>query len=386
MKTDYYRSLFFGFYGVCVKNGFSDGFINKCRFDNLPLWNIRSVSHSKIYFCVPCEYIEPVRENAEFSGMEAEITGEFGFIPFLKKHRCRAFLLVGVFLSLIFTLLMSGRIWNIQVSGNDKVFESEILAACSELGLSAGTRKKDISVSFIQQKLTEMLDERLMWTSVNIEGMCAEVIVREAVRVEDDVTGEPCNYVADFDGVIKICRVYSGTAEAKKGDGVHKGDLLISGVIEYETGESEFTEARGKITAEHQVEIKSKAQKSVMVRRYIREKSYYTVELLGHEINPFKSDHENCEITKSRKALCVEGVILPFAVNKYTSSFYEYEEAADEDFLQALCLENYLFKVRESFSNSRVLSLSEKKSGTISGKFECIDYIGKKSVILLENE
>lgn len=385
MKKYYYLSLITGFNAFCVEKGFRDGFLNKCKKDNIPLWKMRPFGE-KLCFFAPSVFGERLGENAAFSGCELSVTGSFGILPFLKKHSDRSALVAGSLLCIIFLSLMSGRVWNIKVSGNDKVFESEILEVCGELGLQNGVKKKNIDVTEFQKELLEKLGDRLLWVSLNIEGMCAEIEVREIKEPLDYLSGEPCNIIADFDGVIRMCRVYSGTREINRGDGVHKGDLLISGVTEYETGETSFCEARGKITAEHTVRIKGERKKKVTVRKYTSSDKYYSLSFFGFEINPFFRSGENCEVSKREKYLTINGVRLPFYVGEYTVSYFESVSETDEAFLSSLCLQNYLADVREAFASSLVMNLKEKKGAEIDGKFDVIDYIGQKSVILLENQ
>ena len=386
MKRYYYISLIMGFFGVCAEGGFRDGFLNKCRKDGIHIWNMNCTANGKMYFCVPCKYYNAVLENAMLSGVSVKITGSFGVLPFLKKNRDRAFLFLGIAFTILFVSLMGMRIWSVSVSGNDKVFSSEILSVCEELGLKTGVKKSSIDVEEFQKALLERTGGRLIWASLNIEGMCAEIEVRETKTVEYDVIGKPCNIIADFDGGIKIFRVYSGTPEIKRGDGVHKGDLLISGVIDYETGQTSFTEARGKITAEHTVKINEKIKDKMTVRRYTETKTYYSLSLFGFEINPFAIKKENCEITKEMRSLEINGVILPFYIGKYTASFYEEEALSDEKTLSLVSLCDYLSLVSETFRNSRVVTHTENQKGGYNGSFDVIDYIGEKSVILLENE
>lgn len=382
MKRDYYKSLILGFYGVRCENGFCDGFLNKCRSDRIPIWKISGVG-KRIYFCTPCRYYDFVRENAALSGLDIEITGAFGVLPFIKKHSDRIFLALGILLSILFLSLMSLRVWTISVSGNNKVFASEILSVCEDMGLKAGAKKSSIDVQTFQNELLERMGDRLIWVSLNIEGMSAEIEVREIKKHEYDVIEKPCNIIADFDGVIKIMRVYSGTPEISRGSGVHKGDLLISGVIDYETGESSFTEARGKITALHTKTIKTKKKEKISVRNYGETKIYYSLSLFGLEINPFVREKENYEITKEEKKLVINNVTLPFYIGVYRVTPFEENTSENKDLLSLIALSEHLLSVREEFKNSRILTHTAKKSDGFKEKFEVIDYIGEKSVILL---
>lgn len=385
MKKYYYMSLLTGFYNVCVEKGFRDGFLTLCSKENIPLRRIQPCGE-KIFFCVPCGFYERLCTIAAESGCEIKITGSFGVLPFVKKHRNRAFLLSGIIFTLLFIAFSGMRIWSVSVKGCDGVFESEILSESEAFGLKPGVKKSRIDVTTFQKELLEKMSDKLIWVSLNIEGMCAEIEVREVNIPQYDILGKPCNIIADFDGVINVIRTYSGTPFVRRGDGVHKGDLLISGVTEYETGETSFDEARGKITATHSVKLSREKEKSIRVRKYTDIRTYYSLSLFGFEINPFFGEGESCEITKEEKYLEINGVRLPFFACKYTVSNYEEESLSDEKILSEKCRSDYLFLVREKLKNSTVLKLSAKKCDGFAEKYEVVDYIGQKSVILLENE
>ena len=382
MSKYFYKSLIMGFYGVCGEKGFFDGFINRCVNNGIPVRRI-NISNGKIYFYVPADFFEIVRENAVLSGVDLSITGLFGALPFIKKQKERLFLAAGIALALLFVSLMSSRVWDISVIGNEKVFSSEILSASQELGLKKGCLKKKIDVEEFQKELIEKTDGKLIWASLNIEGMRAEIEVRETNIPEDDIIGKPCNYIADFDGVIKLRRVYSGTPAVEPGSGVRKGDLLISGVIDYETGESSFTEARGKVTAMHSVKVNEKKREKFNIRNYTESKRFYSISFFNIEINPVKflTKNKNREITKETKTLEINDTVLPFAINKYTVAYFDSDTVDDNNILLKLTLENYLSAVREKFKNSRVLSHTEKSENGYNGNFKVIDNIGVKKPI-----
>lgn len=384
MKGDYYKSLITGFYAVCAEKGFIGGFIDECRRKDIPMWKVERLQNGKVYFCAPCSIYSCICKIAENSGTEIRITGSFGFLPSVTKHSDRLFLALFVIIALLFVSLMSLRIWNIEVEGNDKVFSSEIISSCEELGLRVGVRKSQIDVEDFQRKLIEKMSDKLLWVSLNMEGMCARIEVREIKKNEDDIIGKPCNVIADFDGVINIYRVYSGTPEARAGDGVHKGDLLISGVTEYLDSSCSFSEARGKITAEHIVKVKTDFTDFNKFRSYTKTMTYYSVSIFGLELFPYKISKDEYEITKELRLLKINNVVLPFGINRYNITQYDNKSVTDR-YNKLISLDKYLCDVRETFKNSVILTHTEKYRDGYNGKFKAIDYLGQKSVILLEN-
>ena len=58
----------------------------------------------------------------------------------------------------------------------------------------------------------------------------------------------PCNIVASRDAQIKNVRLYSGMLVPMVGDGVKKGDIIVSGVVDTKYGRSFYVHSIGEIT------------------------------------------------------------------------------------------------------------------------------------------
>ena len=76
-----------------------------------------------------------------------------------------------------------------------------------------------------------LLNPDIAWIWVDIKGTRAFVEVKERTEKPDIVPdGEPCNIVADCDGIIENTVILKGKTVVSEGDIVKKGDLLVSGV------------------------------------------------------------------------------------------------------------------------------------------------------------
>ena len=95
------------------------------------------------------------------------------------------------------------------------------MSARTETLSDTGQAKRDILLK---------VDE-IGWLSVNIIGSHANVEVKEKIeKPELEDNPSPCNIKASADGVITKITAGEGMSQVKKGSGVAKGDLLISGV------------------------------------------------------------------------------------------------------------------------------------------------------------
>lgn len=382
-------NFFKGYISVKANGGFNERLINLCSLRGIPIWNISYVDKEIFFFTKP-KYYRILKQVAADSGVDIRVHGRFG-LPFLiSKNRERLALLIGLIFILVFTAFMSTRIWSVCVTGNDGVFDSEITEAFEKLGVKVGTRKKDIDIIAVQNEFLSKFEDRIIWVSLNLEGMCAEIQVREAVKSREISNGEPCNIVAAFDGTIKSMRVYSGTQVESVKNGVKQGDLLISGIVEYYDGALDFVEARGDIAAEHTVKVKSET-KDVKIRRYLHSKEYYALSAFSLTF-PFgkKVNDESTELTLTERESELNNVTLPFSYTKYVQSFYEICEA-NKDIKRKYLLAKYLNEVSETTKNSDVISVKSKFSSQgenlkLTGEINCVDYIGKSVPISLKNE
>lgn len=180
------------------------------------------------------------------SGIKVHILSRKG-LPFkTSKNRKRTGLLCGAVIFFLFLEIMSGFVWQIEVRGNSAVPETEILAACKNIGIHRGLPASKINPKVWRERLLLECD-RLAWASINVEGCCVTVNVTEIQKPSED-TAAPCNLKAKADGIIKRIDVAVGNCVVKTGDTVKTGDLLVSGILERADG-TEFVHSSGTVTA-----------------------------------------------------------------------------------------------------------------------------------------
>lgn len=157
--------------------------------------------------------------------------------------------MVGILLFISIIYSMSFYVWEVNVEGNETISIEEVKAAMEELGVSPGCLKSRVDVPIVQQSAMLKLPN-VSWLSLNIEGSKAVVSLKERVIAPEIVPkGNPCNIKASVDGQIERTETYKGTIAVNDGDGVVRGQLLISGVVEDGNGNNSFVHAEGKIYA-----------------------------------------------------------------------------------------------------------------------------------------
>ena len=233
--------------------GFPARFLNLCDSENLRVWHLRQDKGGVSALVSPRDY-RRLRLAARKAGMTVRCLEKRGLPFFLHQHRNRAGLLAGAVVCAVLAVFCSGFLWTVETTGNERVSDSEILAAAAKIGLYPGAKKPKDNGEVLAIRLQQELDGALSWAAVNLIGSRCVIEVRDAERqttLPDPPYGAPADLVADFDGQILSLEVHSGVKANEVGNGVKKGDLLISGTRKDREGKPYYYEARGVVTALH---------------------------------------------------------------------------------------------------------------------------------------
>lgn len=157
-------------------------------------------------------------------------------------------LVAGAVLLLVMMTVLPKRVWFLKFEGNTTVSEARLTAAAQECGLSFFARVPEIKSEEFKNKLVNLLPE-IGWAGVEFRGGIATVTVREQeVRPQIRNRGTPANVVAARDGIITAMEVLGGRALCRVGQGVLRGELLVSGLVDCET-HTQVTQADAEIYA-----------------------------------------------------------------------------------------------------------------------------------------
>ena len=168
--------------------GFPERFINLCAANRISVQEIKMFGDTILGVCGIKDYAR-IRMVAKKSGMKVHILKKTGLPFFVRKNRMRSGIIVGFFLSVLITSFLSGRIWVINVSGNEKMPAEEILSCFEDMGIKTGMKKTSIVP---KEKAFEALEkiDGLMWCAVNVDGCKIGIEIKEQIEKEIEVTGE----------------------------------------------------------------------------------------------------------------------------------------------------------------------------------------------------
>lgn len=381
--------LLFGYVRFCARGGFSERFVNLCDLQKIKVRSL-AFNEDRLEGFVTARDYKKLRPVAKKSGMKLSCLSKHGLPFFVFKNRNRVGLAIGAGFFAVFMCIMSLFIWSVDTVGSEKLSREEILSVAKNYGLCEGAFIPKIDVHELADSMITEMSGKLLWVAVNISGCRAVVEVRDYIEKPESRTyGEPCNIVADFDGLLLSLQVINGTKANHEGNGVKKGDLLISGIVENRDLSCVFREARGKITAFHKDEHSFFSPAQEKRRVYQNEDSVRFLRIFSLKIPlGFFKKGGTFEEHEIESRLCLKNIPLPFAFGKSVRLYYTLE-SADSPCVLEQSIDGYTAEAFEKYANTRVLktkiSLSKTKDGVlVRSENECIDFMGEKQKLLIE--
>lgn len=384
----------FGYADFYIKCRFPERYLNLSFKNGLHIWNIKGEKEA-LYGCIKSKEINDAINLAQKAGIELGITNEHG-LPFLcRKYRKRAGLFAGLIFGVALSCILSGFIWNIKINAPDGMNEYEIRNELRQLGFSEGTYYTFDSVVDIRHKLMVM-DDRISWMSINIFGTNAVVELSDRFYPsEEDKSNKAGNIISTADGTVTQISVKDGTALVKPGDGIRKGQLLVSGVIEYSDGSTELTDSNGHITAKTSETVKFRLPMN-SVKNIISENEVIkrNISIFGITIPLTLCGDPDGENFRTDKKLIVElfGQGLPIIINEERWKGLQQEKVTNSAENAKLILQKrmQLYEFFLRFSNNikivnRKISFSaDKNEYVLKVIYELEEEIGEKKYILTD--
>ncbi|MBQ8434866.1 MAG: sporulation protein YqfD [Oscillospiraceae bacterium] len=281
-------------------------FINAVREKHIVCTSQRckdGVFYAQIY----CRDISAVQETADRLGIGLKIINKKGLRFRMYAYRFRFGIIIGIALVLGFVFYLSNTVVTIEVCGNSEVTDRQVIAALENIGIYKGRFIPDIDFHSCEQKLRLSIPQ-ISWTGIRHTGSRIVVDITEAVEspemVNDDI---PCNIIAAHDAQITYAEVYAGKLSRKIGDGVKKGDIIISGTITDGGGNIIKKHAMGKVRGIYKEQVtfsQPLEEDSQVYSDDIQTRKYF--DFFGFRIPMFFSDVEcktydyNENVTKFR--------------------------------------------------------------------------------------
>ncbi len=383
-----------GFVKFRFEKGFSDGFVSDCYREQLAVRNLCCRGEYLFGECPAGQYLALSRLARKHGGRLRVVKRRGLVFPFLKVKK-RFGLLVGAVVFAVIVSFFSGFVWHIEIVGNDRISDGEILAFIDENGLREGVWWDGVDKSKIENLMMASFDD-CAWVHINEIGTTARVEINET-RKKPAVanTKGVANVKATQDGIIVKATVYDGWAAAKVGDSVTKGDLLISGVYEGEDGEkkaAQFAHARGEYIAQVTEPFELVVNRNQSREDFTTVKKYKTLLFFGLKIPlclPAKGGQNTVSET-DYNYIKINDNPIPAGVAITTVKRRQVATASLSDKeLTELCSSEIDKKIKSNYADCEVLKKDldiniTADSAVVKGKVTALKNIGREVAVKIE--
>lgn len=267
---------------------YPERFFNICSARGIRFWRVERVDETTVRLNVSLRQAKKAEALGPKCLCEVRRVGEEGAPGFLKGFRSRYGMLAGLLLSLAAVLVLSRFVLVIDITGETAVPEGVMLSQLRSSGLYPGVYGPTVDERAVSNRMLLELEE-LGFLSVNIHGIRAEVVVRDAEPApEVEPTGVAQDLVAQKGGQILMVIPLAGETLVQPGDEVAAGDVLISGTVRVTGKEGEQVIstypvlAKGIIWAEVEETFAAATPLTCLGKDYTGERGAdYEVQVLG---------------------------------------------------------------------------------------------------------
>ena len=181
------------------------------------------------------------------------------------------------------------------------------------------------------------MDKDIDWVGIKHIGSRVTVEINEMTSPpEMERKNTPCNIISSHDAQITGVKVYSGMLIPMVGDGVKKGDVLISGVVDTKYGRSFYVHSIGEITGIY-------TEKMTFSEKYVTEEKVCTGEVCA-------------------KALKIFGHKLIYSPAELPTGDYEYSETEERVTFLGISLPLYKITGHYRLTENRSLTITKEQA------------------------
>ena len=378
------------FYLIGAESGkaISDG-LNQ----DISIWRVQK-KDGKIECSCYCRDYKKFSRIARKRHCQIKISTRHGLPFLLHRYRFRFGLLIGTSGFFAFLLVMSCFVWQIDINGNYRLSDAQILQVAEQMGIKKGAFKFGINFDEVESQLQQQFGG-FAWISINEIGTHIMIEISEIEPKPETVTpSSPCNVVAGYTGIIRDINPLGGQAVVKSGDVVKEGDLLISGVIDDQLEQTHYYHAYGSVTAE--VIRTASFSQNLNSERTIytgidKNKKYFSI--FGGRIPLFfeKTNDNMKEKSTQYHPLCIFGLTMPFGIEEITYQVYETETLQlDEQGARRMLVEQAEQWEAENLKGAKIINRQENfqqegEQQILQMEYTVEQEIGVQKEILLSN-
>lgn len=243
------ESYISGYLRTNIEGYYIERFINICRKENIPVWNIKKEKEIRLAFNIKIKDFKKICKIAKTTKCKLKIKKKKGFPFILNRYKKRKIFAIFLILVIILIVMSSNYVWNIEVIEENGNNLENIMQNLNQSGLGVGKRKSEINTKEVINKVRLERND-IAWMGIELKGTNAIVKVVKSDEKPDIIDeNEYCSIVADKAGIITKISAQDGTANVKVGDTINEGETLINGWVEGKYTGIRYVHAKGEIQA-----------------------------------------------------------------------------------------------------------------------------------------
>lgn len=346
----------FGYVKVEVYGFAPERLMNLIIRNEVVVWDVESTEKGYI-FHTGRKNLMKMKPYLQKTNMKMKILKKCGLPYFLQQNKKRAAFLLGFLVFCVMVYVLSLFIWEVKVTGEDKLVADNLLKVIEKQYVPLGTIKSKVDCAKLEEELRREFDE-ISWISCELKGTVLTVYLEEGMApkiIEDsDITGD---LVATQDAVITKMITRQGTPVAKVKDQVMKGDILISGTIyiyddNNEIMETSYVAADGDVYGTTTEDYEDYVELMHYEKEYVENpKTHITFYFMDYCFTPYipKMGSENYDsYTQIHKAKLLDNFYLPFGYKTIRRTTYTLKKAEyTEQEAKQLLTERFKKKLKE---------------------------------------
>ena len=263
---------------------FPERLLNLSLINNIILINPKG-EKEKLTACVSINDYRNLCRLRKKADVTLKVQKKIGLPFILHRNRKRKGLLFGGVIFLLITYWLSQCIWTVEIHGNRTMSICEVQNTLRECGIYTGAWKNNIDVISAERKFA-LLTDKVGWMSVNFIGCKAQVEISESYGKPEIIKQEvACNLKAKKSGQILKMNVAQGKNIVAVGDGVAKGQLLVSGIFTNEDDSTtQFVHSSGEVLAGVQEKLQATVRQKNIKETVFEQKNRQVIRFLNFKI------------------------------------------------------------------------------------------------------
>ena len=347
--------------------------LNILAQEGIDFWGVSALDQFTLLLKTRLKSCEKIKLLAEKHCCEAETVTLSGAPILLKRGKKRSVLWLLPLVAAALLAASSMFVWEIRVTGNEKVSETEILNVLEDCGVYIGSFHPTFVGDIIRSRAMREIPE-LKWISVSIIGCKALVEVREATKIPEVFeNNDPIKLVAEQAGIIDRIEVLRGLACMKAGQTAAKGDVLVEAAVPSTFGDTVLVHALGTVKARTWYEISALMPTEYSQKDYTGEKKTRYALMLGkYRINFYRNSgimQVNCDNIITEQIFGIKGAFqLPISLAEECSLDYNINTIAyTEEEIKAALEPRLISELKSRLGKDGEIVTSSVSFGYVNG-------------------